>query len=133
MKHSVRTSLFLLILFACPFACKKIPVPGESARGLFGKWQFVGSAGGWSGMSPCWPQDQSIWVEFRESGHYKKHEKGKMVHSEKFRLKEAPAGGLTVIDFDKSPDLDFQIKGDTLFTRTVGVADGCTFTFLRKE
>ena len=53
---------------------------------LIGKWKVVSTSGGIFGGT-IWPVDIEICIEFKETGKYKKHEKEKLVKTEKFKFK----------------------------------------------
>lgn len=124
-------TLILTLMFN---SCKKVAIPDASVKVVFGQWKYINSSGGWSG-GQCWPTDKSIWIEFKENGHYKKHENGKLVHSEKFTFKRVDGinGSKTyVIQFDKNRTQSFNVSGDTLFLSDYGWADGCGCAFVKK-
>ena len=123
-----------IVIFLTIFSCKKVSIPDPSVKVIFGQWKFANSDGGWGG-GQCWPTDKSIWIEFKENGHYKKHEHGKLVHSEKFTFKQVDGINGTqtyIIQFDKNRSQTFKVSGDTLFMSDYGWADGCSFMFLKK-
>lgn len=124
-------TLILILMFN---SCKKVAIPEASVNVVFGKWKYINSSGGWSG-GQCWPTDKSIWIEFKENGHYKKHENGKLVQTEKFTFKEVEginSNKTYVIRFNENRTQSFKVSGDTLFLSDYGWADGCSFTFVKK-
>ena len=114
-----RNSILLaevIFVFVILNSCKKISVPDASLKSLFGKWEFVKGSSGWGGS--LWPEDKSIWIEFKENGYFKKHEKGKQTESKRFTFEELSySPGNYFIDYNGENEMDqiFSISGDTLF------------------
>ncbi|MEI7596773.1 MAG: hypothetical protein WCK02_13565 [Bacteroidota bacterium] len=113
-----RNSIILAIAFLAFFmfnSCKKITIPDPSLKELFRKWEFKKGTSGWGGS--LWPEDKSIWIEFKENGYFKKHEKGKLTESKRFTFKEESSNpGRYIIDYKGKNEMDqiFEISGDTL-------------------
>jgi hypothetical protein len=133
----MRTIKFLGLAFILTVlfnSCKKVAIPDPIVNVVFGKWKYINSDGGFSGGS-CWPTDKSIWIEFKENGHYKKHEHGKLTHSEKFTFKQVSGSNgsqIYVIQYEKNRTQTFKVSGDTLFLSDYGWADGCSYAFVKK-
>lgn len=124
-------TLILILIFN---SCKKVVIPDASVKVVFGKWKYINSNGGIFG-GQCWPTDKSIWIEFKENGHYKEHERGKLVHTEKFIFKQVDGVNGSrkyVLQFDENRTQSFNVSGDTLFLSDYGWADGCSYAFVRK-
>jgi len=130
-------TLFPIFLFTILLLtnCKKIATPEPSVKAVFGKWRYVFSSGGIFGGGPLWPTDKSIFIEFKENGHYKYHEKQKPVKREtyKFTVDENNPDRY-IIDFEKNgtPDKGFYFTHDTLVLFDRYVADGGVYTFVKK-
>ena len=134
MKTSLINFIVCLLLCFIGAGCKKTAIPDQQVKMIFGKWKVVNTSGGFGG-GPIWPSDKDIYLEFKETGRYKKHEKGKLVKTEKFKFSpDKNNASKYIIDYDASsmPDQGFSVSHDTLILFDCYISDGGYYVCIKK-
>lgn len=77
----------LLLIITVLISCKKISVPNEEAKQIFGTWDYKTSFGGYSGGGGSTKYNTNQWIEFSEKGVATVYENDKKVSKTKFTIK----------------------------------------------
>ncbi len=124
-------SVFLLL------ACKKIDVPSEDAKKIFGSWEYVSNTGGMSGSGGSYKYVKGQWVEFTDKGKFIVYEGNKKISKFRFKIEmrqsiyggERP--GLLYNIMEQEFYESYQVTGDKLIISDE-FYDGYSYIFKRK-
>ena len=135
MKNTLKIFFFsfsLLFLFS---ACKKIDVPNEDARKIFGSWEYKSNSGGVSGSGGSNKYIVGQSLEFTDKGVLKVYEGSKKISKFRFiiEVQEGVFNGSVKnsIVYEKGGHDVFQVKNNQLILSD-DYADGFTYIFTRK-
>jgi len=126
--------IYYLLFHLLNVAAQKKTIIEPKFSPLLGKWKFIESSGGFTGIGAGWSVDNNIIIEFRKNGVFLHYEKGRIRQKDRYRINERRSR-LTeelihVIDFDVNMDQIFEVKRDTLFLQD-DVQDGFNFVFIK--
>jgi len=131
---NIFTTLFLSFLFLFS-ACKKIDVPNEDARKIFGSWEYKSNSGGFSGSGGSNKYSVGQWLEFTDKGVLKVYKGSKKISKLRFKI-EVQEGVFNSsvknsIVYDKGGYDIFQVNNNQLILGD-DYADGFIYIFERK-
>ena len=125
----------ILLLFMASFGCQKISIPNEEAAKIFGKWDYKGNTGGYSGSGGSTRFCSECWVEFTEKGYFNVYDGNKKISKEKFKIeKRNSISGATeklALVYKNGTYETFQFNGENLLI-SEEVYDGYMYSFTRK-
>ncbi len=132
MKNTVKL-LFIGILTLT--GCKKISVPNENARKIFGKWDYESNSGGFSGAGGSTKYCDDCWIEITDLGKFNVFEGSDQISTKNFTIEMKES----IISVDPLPALVYQdgvyetyrFFGDTLLLREEH-SDGYLYVFVKK-
>lgn len=135
MKQKIKQSLLVLTLLLTAVSCKKIEVPNDKSKELFGSWTYDSNSGGLMGAGGSNRFSVDSSVEFTESGNFKVYV-GSVQQSQKnftIELKESiyDVNPREALVYDNGDYETFQIFNDTLYLSDE-MYDGYTYRFIRK-
>lgn len=135
MKQQLNKSLLILVLVLTGVSCKKITLPNDESKELFGSWTYDSNSGGLIGVGGSNRFSEDASVKFTESGCFKVYV-GSVKQSQKnftLELKKSiyDVNPRTALVYNNGDFETIQISNDTLYLSDE-MYDGYTYRFIRK-
>jgi hypothetical protein len=129
----IKQILFTILILIAVVGCKKIDIPDEEAKAIFGKWQFNFDSGGFSGAGGSNLFDESNWIEFTEKGFYRVYEGEKTQEKARFTVSENDEGSFKykVLITKGQGNYLYIVNGESLLL-SEDASDGFSYSFTRK-